>query len=81
MKTVRKLHRYGAVVVAFLVLAHLADHLETLAGIDAHLRCKLYAYAVPQEYEKTCQAQAALARSWMNDEELRLAPARFLLNA
>lgn len=38
MKAVRKLHRYGAVVVALFVLAHLANHLAALGGIDAHLR-------------------------------------------
>jgi len=38
MKTVRKLHRIGAVLVALFVLAHLANHLAALGGIGAHLR-------------------------------------------
>jgi succinate dehydrogenase/fumarate reductase cytochrome b subunit len=37
MTTVRKLHRYGALGVALFVLAHLANHLAALKGIDAHL--------------------------------------------
>jgi hypothetical protein len=38
MKSVRKLHRYGATVVTLFVLAHLANHLAALGGIAAHLR-------------------------------------------
>ena len=38
MKTVRKLHRIGAVLVGLFVLAHLANHLAALGGIGAHLR-------------------------------------------
>jgi hypothetical protein len=38
MRTVRKLHRYGAIVVTLFVLAHLANHLAALGGIAGHLR-------------------------------------------
>lgn len=38
MKNVRKLHRYGAVVLALYLLVHIANHLAALGGIDAHLR-------------------------------------------
>jgi succinate dehydrogenase/fumarate reductase cytochrome b subunit len=38
MKTVRTLHRYGAIGVALFVLAHLANHLAALSSIEAHLR-------------------------------------------
>jgi hypothetical protein len=38
MRTVRKVHRLGAVVVALFVLVHLANHLAALGGIAAHLR-------------------------------------------
>jgi succinate dehydrogenase/fumarate reductase cytochrome b subunit len=38
MRSVRKLHRYGAIVVTLFVLAHLANHMAALGGIPAHLR-------------------------------------------
>lgn len=38
MKTVRKLHRGGALLVGIFVLIHLANHLAALQGIEAHLR-------------------------------------------
>lgn len=38
MKTVRQLHRFGAVLVTLFVLAHLSNHVAALGGIAAHLR-------------------------------------------
>jgi succinate dehydrogenase/fumarate reductase cytochrome b subunit len=38
MRSVRRLHRYGAIVVTLFVLAHLANHLAALGGTAAHLR-------------------------------------------
>ncbi|MFC5462530.1 hypothetical protein [Massilia niabensis] len=38
MRTVRKLHRTCAAVVALFVLAHVVNHLAALGGIAAHLR-------------------------------------------
>ena len=38
MRTVRRLHRGGAVLVGVFVLAHMANHLAALGGIAAHLR-------------------------------------------
>jgi succinate dehydrogenase/fumarate reductase cytochrome b subunit len=38
MNRVRTLHRYGAIGVTLFVLAHLANHLAALGGIEAHLQ-------------------------------------------
>lgn len=35
--TLRHLHRYSAVLLGLFLLAHLANHLAGLAGIDAHI--------------------------------------------
>jgi succinate dehydrogenase/fumarate reductase cytochrome b subunit len=38
MNRVRTLHRYGAIGVTLFVLAHVANHLAALGGIEAHLQ-------------------------------------------